>query len=78
MNPKGEGKEYILNVIKIDEDGGVFSHWHGWWSSKWLFTHEEALEEKKKIEHLFDEVEILEHESQQVTIKAEIENAIKL
>lgn len=80
LNKKEEMKEYekkyVLNVVTIDEDGGVSSHWHGW-SSKWLFTHEKALKEKERIKHLFDEVEILEHETEQKEIKEHIEKAFK-
>lgn len=54
-----DGKQYVLIVIIKHEDGGYSSHWHGW-SSKWLFTHDEAKKEKSKIQHLYDEVEILE------------------
>lgn len=54
-------KHYVLNVIRYDKEGGCSSHWYGWSSNKWLFTYEEALNTKKKIQHLYDEIEIIEH-----------------
>ena len=62
LNKEEDGKKYVLNAITIDEDGGESSHWHGW-NSKWLFTYNEAVEEREKIKHMFTEVEILEHET---------------
>lgn len=73
-NELDDSKMYVLNVSKVHEDGGVSSHWYGW-SSKWLFTLREAIEKKKQIEHMYDEVEILEHESEQKEIKSIIENS---
>lgn len=55
------GKKYILNTVRVSVDGRENSSWHGWNSGQWLFTHEEALERKKRINHLFDRVEIIEH-----------------
>ena len=57
-----DGRKYVLNVITKHEDGGYSSHWHGW-SSKWLFTRSEAEIEKSKIQHLYHDVEIIEHTS---------------
>ena len=65
-----DNKRYILNVSTFHEDGGVSSHWHGW-SSKWLFTREEAFEEKKKIAHLFDTIEVIEYSVEEKEITEE-------
>lgn len=69
---KENQKKYILNVITVHEDGGVSSHWHGW-SSKWLFTHDEAVAKKEEIKEFFSEVEILEHEDEQKDISVHLE-----
>ena len=55
-----DGKRYVLNVITEHKEGGYSSHWHGW-MSKWLFTYDEAIEKKERIQHLYHEVEILEY-----------------
>lgn len=57
---KEDNKQYILNVITHHKDGGYSSHWHGW-SSKWLFTYEEAQQEKEKIKDFYDEIELIEY-----------------
>lgn len=66
-------RNYVLNVSKVHEDGGVFSNWYGW-NDQWLFTHKEAIDKKAEIKHLYDEVEILENDVEQDAIK----NNIKL
>lgn len=59
--PKQEQEDdadYILWVTTKTPDGDCSSHWQGWTvREKW--TREDAEQEKKRIEHLYDEVEIL-------------------
>lgn len=66
---KNAGKKFVLDVTRKHGDGSETSHWHGWDTGEWVFSYDDALERKNKINHLFHKVEILEHGATQRTTR---------
>lgn len=58
---KRKNKDYVVSATKKSSNGELISHWHGYNTEKWIFSYEEAQEQKKKIAHRFHTVVVMEH-----------------